>query len=259
MKTLCSIIEDHLRRHHLEYHTHTGEADCTFVSPHRGKHTGVMCMIQVYEDERRLAIIAFNGTKSPPERIAAVFEYAAHVNCCMAIGALWVAPEVGDVSFAVTASALGIEPTDIWLGSLIKTAVYTFDSHVPNLASIIYAGRTALDVLCEDSKPAPAEVEGVLSQLFDESANTHEAVDAADSAVAEEAEVVNEGPQCEDDARREQTRPPEARKSECPHSTLANIVLKVTPQDIADTLDELTRQTRTSGEKSEEDDKEVQD
>lgn len=167
MEYLTDFVVRHMRDNNMHYHIQRCEkADNAYIAPVRGENTEMLCGIQVYEGQRRLCMNVFSGVRASNQRMPAVYEFCCRVNNCLAVGSYWVDPDAGDVSFAVTASLLELEPTDMWMGSLIHTALKTYDTFFPALAAILYAGQSPLEALLANRGPNADEVSQTVARLL---------------------------------------------------------------------------------------------
>ena len=245
MKKVSKLIEEHLRENNLSYdERECGNADKGFLVAYGGSNVGMHCGIQVYEDQRRLGISIFSGAKAVPERLPLAYELAARLNSIVAIGAFCVVPDAGDISLDIGASALDVDVTDMWIGSLICTGLHTYDHYFPAIAGVFYSGQQPVEALAIVDGPSDDEVVDTVARLLSD------AGEAATQPTTDEDPLDETRNLWDDD---EQDNSAEDEPSDSPEiriqlPKLPKIIAQIAPQDIADVLREIRGEARQNPE-----------
>jgi hypothetical protein len=221
---VCSQLQAHAQ--HVEW-KQMGDSD-VFVFSSDGKNTSMSCCVRVKERTRNLCITAGNGIKAPVRRIPQAYELVCRLNTGMAIGYFWLDPNDGEVSFTITANLLGMRANDRWFGSLVFTALATFDKYLPLVSTVLYGKKTPKAALAAIQEPSEDEVTNCLERLF--SASNQESAGGDDA---------------------EQDSPAEGGKK---GRRIPEVDVKITPADIEETLGEERQRRRRRTRKSGDDD-----
>ena len=236
MSNLSEFVKRHLEQHAQSVERkQAGESD-VFLFSSGGKNTAMNCCIRVSEQTRGLCVTVSNGIKAPRRRMPQAYELVCRLNAGMAIGQYWVDSEDGEISFTVTANLLEMAPTERWFGSLIFTAVCTFDKFFPVVSTVLYGKKTPKSALAAHLEPSDKEVANSLKRLF--SASQSEAQPPQRAAHFGEAK----GDSAAGDGRKRRTKP--------------EVSLKITPGEIQDVLNEQREQRRRQTRKGKGDDAE---
>lgn len=236
MNNLRDFVQQHLEKHAkgTQWEEVSGtDARASFA--YSGTNTGMVCCIDIREESRKICIGVSNGVKAPPERLQAAYELACRMNIGLAVGAFWVDSDDGEITFAITASLLEMEPTDEWLGNLITTAFHTFDGHFRTVADVFYAGKDPADAVAAEEGPSKEEVEQSVQRLL---STVGEEPGTADGPVIELPEDQDAHTVIDGRIRRQ---------------VLRDIIAKVTPGEIEEILQDerRRRRRRTQGDSSE--------
>ena len=166
-----------------------------------------------------MGVMATNGVQASPERLAAIYELTARINNGLALGCFWVDDD-GQVTFAIAASMIDVEPTDAWIGSAMCTAVSTYDDYFPAVCRVIYADTSPTEALNSNDGPTDEEVAQSVARLFDSG-------DAVELPSGSDEELELEDASADDPE-------PESEEVVIRMPGLPNLIAKVTPQDIED-------------------------
>lgn len=166
MAYLRDFVSSQLQQHaqHVEWRQ-VGDSDL-FLFSSDGRHGAMSCCVRVKERTRNLCITAGNGIKAPLARMPQAYELVCRLNTGMAIGYFWVDPNDGELSFTVTANLLGMRANDRWFGSLVFTALATFDKYLPLVSAVLYGKKTPKAALAAIQEPSDDEVTNCLERLF---------------------------------------------------------------------------------------------
>ncbi len=166
MAYLRDFVSSQLQAHaqHVEW-KQVGDSDL-FLFSSDGKNTSTNCCVRVKERTRNICITVSNGIKAPRARMPQAYELVCRLNAGMVIGGFWIDSADGEVSFSVTANLLGMRANDRWFGSLVFTALATFDKYLPLVSTVLYGKKTPKAALAAIQEPSDDEVTNCLERLF---------------------------------------------------------------------------------------------
>jgi hypothetical protein len=235
MSDLKEFVRKHLQQHaKSQQWRHMDGTDTSFTIGYNGKHTGLVGVVHVREKTRLLCVSVSNGVKAPPPRMSAAYELVCRLNLGMALGAYWIDPDDGEVTFSITSSLLTLEPSDQWLGSIIHTALSTYDRYFPAISDVFYAGKAPADAVAEATGPSDKVIAQTLERLFSTAEGEQQPSERSRDAVAENGNAADNEP------RKRRSKP--------------RVDAKITPADIEEVLGEQRQQRRRRARKSGDDD-----
>ena len=179
MSNLKEFVKRHLEQHaqSVEW-KQAGESDL-FTFGSNGRTTAMNCCVEVRESTRKLCISVSNGIKAPRRRMPHAYELVCRLNTGMVLGQFWLDREDGEVTFSITANLLELKPTERWFGSLVYTAVCTFDKYFPLISTVLYGKRSPKTALAAMQEPSDAEVTKCLERLFSTTQDDHQSSERA--------------------------------------------------------------------------------
>lgn len=248
MEKLSKLIEDHLRSNGLRYdEKHCGSADKGFLVPYRGTTVAMLCGVAVHEDDRRIMISVFSGLMARPEKIQAAYEIVARANNGLGVGAFWIEPDSGDVSFNLGAAVVDMTPTDSWIHSAICTAIHTYDHYYPALSQVLYADADPAEAVAGAEGPSDDEVTKTVSKLMKNVSDKPEPSSTETDQTEETAENRDaEEPEKKSPKKDKPSKPrPANSRMVIRVSNPLDLVAKITQEDLDRIIGEVNRKDNT--------------
>ena len=244
--SLSRKVKQHLDANDVHYH----ECECEggsggFVIPFAAPNCRAFCTVHVHEEERRLAVSVTHGLNVFPNRLLEACEFVVRATLGQIFGGFWINPDSGAIGFAAAVVLADMEPTDEFIGTLIRDSVHTYHTYFPALCQVLYAGVSPKKALDDLNGPSSDEVAQSLAKLFEESMDIAPETVAEDQA-ADELELPEtkhpDDPQSSSSDNKQESQTPADPGRSGNTTQLPNIEVKATPEEIEDVLKSLRAQ-----------------
>jgi len=171
-KRLSGLIKKHLDGNELHYHRRERRkgVDAAFIVPFGCDNCTLICVVEVWESDRRLSISVSHGLNVFPDRIAEGSEFVLRASIGLPFGSFSLNPACGCIGFNAAVILANMEPTDEFLGTLIRGSIQIYRHFFPAMCKVLYAEvapTAALEAL--DAKPSEEEIKESLDRLFEQS------------------------------------------------------------------------------------------
>jgi hypothetical protein len=145
MIMLNEILKEFFKEQDWTYSEITGKD--TFVFGINGKSGQFQCIMELFENEKRILFASVLGVNVPEDKMNDMLQFINILNVKIFSGNFIIKPDTRELRFKTSLSVSNIKPTKKIIEEVVMTNIIAMDAHLQYFIDLIFEKHTLEEVL----------------------------------------------------------------------------------------------------------------